>query len=80
VSGVYLNIKQEISSVFNIATQNSQSEVYLIRSLIICVSSSNIISAIKSWRVECVGHVAHMGERDTYILVGRPEGKRPWMT
>jgi len=35
--------------------------------------------AIKSWRVRCVGHAAHMGEmRNVYsILVEKSEGKRP---
>ena len=34
---------------------------------------------IKSRRMRCAGHVAHMGEeRGPYrVLVGKPEGKRP---
>jgi hypothetical protein len=42
-------------------------------------SSLNIVRAIKSRRMRCAGHVAHMGERrGVYrVLVGRPEGKRP---
>jgi hypothetical protein len=42
-------------------------------------SSPNIIRVIKSRRMRWAGHVAHMGEgRNAYwILVGRPEGRRP---
>jgi hypothetical protein len=42
-------------------------------------ATSNIISVIRSKRMNWVGHVAHMGEiRNAYkSLVGRPEGKRP---
>jgi hypothetical protein len=42
-------------------------------------SSLNLVRVIKSRRMRCVGHVAHMGEgRGVYrVLVGRPEGKRP---
>ena len=41
--------------------------------------SPNIVGVIKSRRMRCSGHVAHMGERrDIYrVLVGKPEGKRP---
>jgi hypothetical protein len=36
------------------------------------------IKVIKSRRIRWVGHVARMEEmRNTYILVGKPEGKRP---
>jgi hypothetical protein len=42
-------------------------------------SSPNIVRMIKSRRVRWAGHVARMGEgRGVYwVLVGRPEGKRP---
>jgi hypothetical protein len=42
-------------------------------------SSSKIIRMIKSRRVRCAGHVAHMGDKkNAYrVLVGKPEGKRP---
>jgi hypothetical protein len=42
-------------------------------------SSPNIIRMIESRRTRWVGHVARMGEtRIAYwILVGKPEGKRP---
>jgi hypothetical protein len=42
-------------------------------------SSPNIVRMIKSRRMRCAGHVAHMGEgRGVYrVFVGRPEGKRP---
>jgi hypothetical protein len=41
-------------------------------------SSPSIISMIKSRRMRWAGHVARMGEkRNIYILVGKPEGKRP---
>jgi hypothetical protein len=42
-------------------------------------SSPNIVRVIKSRRMRCEGHVAHMGEgRGVHrVLVGRPEGKRP---
>jgi hypothetical protein len=42
-------------------------------------SSPNIIREIKSRRMRWAGHVARMGGgRDAYwILVGRPEGRRP---
>ncbi|KAJ4452277.1 hypothetical protein ANN_03795 [Periplaneta americana] len=43
-------------------------------------SSPDIIRNIKSIRLRWAGHVARMGEsRNAYrVLVGRPEGKRPW--
>jgi hypothetical protein len=43
-------------------------------------SSPNIIRAIKSRRMRSPGHVARMGgKRGAYwILVGRPEGRRPF--
>jgi hypothetical protein len=42
-------------------------------------SSPDIIRQIKSRRMRWAGHVARMGEgRNVYwILVGKPEGKRP---
>jgi len=42
-------------------------------------SSPNIVRVIKSRRMRCAGHVAHMGEeRGVYrVLVGKPEGRRP---
>jgi hypothetical protein len=41
-------------------------------------SSSSIIRVIKTRRMRWAGHVARMGEvRGSYILVGRPEGRRP---
>jgi hypothetical protein len=42
-------------------------------------SSPNIIRVVKSRRMTRAGHVARMGEgRGVYwILVGRPEGRRP---
>jgi hypothetical protein len=41
-------------------------------------SSPNIIRVIKSRRMRWAGHVAHMEGRGVYwVLVGRPEGKRP---
>jgi hypothetical protein len=42
-------------------------------------SSPNIVRVIKSRRLRWAGHVARMGEvRGVYwVLVGRPEGKRP---
>jgi hypothetical protein len=41
-------------------------------------SSPSIIRVIKARRMRWMGHVARMGEvRGAYILVGRPEGKRP---
>jgi hypothetical protein len=41
-------------------------------------SSPSIIRVIKARRMRWAGHVAHMGEvRGAYILVGRPEGRRP---
>jgi hypothetical protein len=41
-------------------------------------SSPSIIMVIKARRMRWAGHVARMGEmRDVYILVGRPEGRRP---
>jgi len=41
--------------------------------------SPSIVWVIKSRRMRCAGHVAHMGEeRGVYrVLVGKPEGKRP---
>jgi hypothetical protein len=43
-------------------------------------SSPDIIRQIKSRRMRWVGHVARRGEgRNVYrILVGKPEGKRPF--
>jgi len=43
-------------------------------------SSPNIVRVIKSRRMRWAGHVARMGEkRGAYrILVGKPEGKKPW--
>jgi hypothetical protein len=43
-------------------------------------SSSNIIRVIKSGRMKWAGHVAYMeAMRNSYkILVGKPEGKRPF--
>ena len=40
--------------------------------------SPNVVRVIKSRRIRCTGHVAHMGEgRGVYrVLVGKPEGKR----
>jgi hypothetical protein len=50
----------------------------------ILYSSQNIIRQIKSRRMRCVGHVAHIGEerrgeeKNVYrVLMGKPEGKRP---
>ena len=42
-------------------------------------SSPSIIWMIKSRRMRCAGHVAHMRDRrGVYrVLVGKPEGKRP---
>jgi hypothetical protein len=41
-------------------------------------SLPSIIRMIKSRRMRWAGHVARMGERNTYrLLVGKPEGKRP---
>jgi hypothetical protein len=42
--------------------------------------SPNIITVIKPRRMRCAGHVARMEEiRNAYgILVGEPEGKRPF--
>jgi len=42
-------------------------------------SSPNFVRMIKSKRMRCVGHVAHVGEgRGVYrVLVGKPEGERP---
>jgi hypothetical protein len=41
-------------------------------------SSPSIVRVIKARRMRQAGHVAHMGEvRNTYILVGRLEGRRP---
>jgi hypothetical protein len=38
----------------------------------------SIIRIIKSRRMRWTGHVARMGEKNTYrTLVGMPEGKRP---
>jgi len=41
-------------------------------------SSPNIVQVIKSRRMRCAGHVAHMGEERGLcrVLVGKPEGKR----
>jgi hypothetical protein len=41
-------------------------------------SLPSIVRVMKARRMRWVGHVAHMGEvRGSYILVGRPEGRRP---
>jgi len=47
-------------------------------------TSPNVIRVIKSRRIRCAGHVAHMGNRrGVYkfrvhkVLVRKPEGKRP---
>jgi hypothetical protein len=41
-------------------------------------SLSTIIKMITSRSMRLVGHVVHMGEKDTYrILVQKPEGKKP---
>jgi hypothetical protein len=42
-------------------------------------SSPSIVRVIKARRMRCVGHRARMGEvrGAYYILVGRPEGRRP---
>jgi hypothetical protein len=41
-------------------------------------SSSSIVRVIKARRMRWVGQVARMGVvRNAYILVGRPEGRRP---
>jgi hypothetical protein len=42
-------------------------------------TSPNIIRVIVT-EVRCIGHVARMGDRRgaCRVLVGRPEGKRPW--
>jgi hypothetical protein len=43
-------------------------------------SVPSIVRVIKSRRMRWAGHVARMGEgRGVYrVLVGKPEGKRPW--
>jgi hypothetical protein len=43
-------------------------------------SSPNIVRVVKSRRMRWAGHVARMGEgRGAYrVLVGRPEGRRPF--
>jgi hypothetical protein len=43
-------------------------------------SSPNIVWVIKSRRMICAGNVPRTGEgRGVYrVLVGKPEGKRPW--
>jgi hypothetical protein len=41
-------------------------------------STPSIVRVIKGRRIRWAGHVARMGEvRGVYILVGRPEGRRP---
>ena len=44
-------------------------------------SLPNIVRVVKSRRMRCAEHVAHMGEgRGVHrVLVGKPEGKRPLM-
>jgi hypothetical protein len=41
--------------------------------------SPNIIRQIKSTRMRCAGHVAHMGGESKVckVLMGKPEGRRP---
>jgi hypothetical protein len=43
-------------------------------------SLPNIVRVVKSRRMKWAGHVARMGdERGVHrVLVGKPEGKRPW--
>jgi hypothetical protein len=43
-------------------------------------SVPNIVRVVKSRRMRWAGHVARMGEeRGVHrVLVGKPEGKRPW--
>jgi hypothetical protein len=41
-------------------------------------SSPNIIMQNKSRRITWAGHVARMGEESGKVLVGKPEGKRPF--
>jgi hypothetical protein len=50
------------------------------KELNVLYSSPNIIRVIKSGRMRWAGHVARVGEgRGAYrILVGRPEGRRPF--
>jgi hypothetical protein len=42
-------------------------------------SLPNIVRVVKSRRMRCAGHVAHIGEERGvhWELVGKPEGKRP---
>jgi hypothetical protein len=40
-------------------------------------SSPSIIGIIKSRRMRWAGHVARMGEKKNWILLGESEGKRP---
>ena len=43
-------------------------------------SLPNVVRVVKSRRMRCAGHVARMGEgrRVHRVLVGKPEGKRPF--
>ena len=42
-------------------------------------SLPNIVRVVKSRRMRSAGHVARMGEeRVHWVLVGKPEGKRPF--
>ena len=44
-----------------------------------CIWSPDILRVIKSRRMRWAGHVARMGEESGvyWVLVGKPEGKRP---
>jgi hypothetical protein len=54
-------------------------ENYIMRSFMIC-TLPNITTVTKSRGIRWAGHVTRMGEvRNVYkILVGKPEGKRPF--
>ena len=43
------------------------------------VNHTQYCAGIKSRRMRCAGHVAHMGERSGVyrVLIGKPEGKSP---